>query len=252
MGIIHELRDNGVWITMGNLNRWNSKGKTILFEEATELNGEIKVFEVDKVGAFTYINGGSFFDVKSIGRYCSIAFGCFTSPAEHPITFLSTSPFQYSYENRWPTSNLWNNYRERNKESFPSNLKKRMAATEKGSVIIENDVWIGQNVTILRGCHIGNGAVLASNSVITKDVPDYAIVGGIPAKIIKYRFSEKTIKKLLKLKWWELSLDLLDGVPFDNIEKAINLLEKRKKNSKLLTPNVVRLTSKLKLLPKVV
>lgn len=114
MGMIHDLREEGIWITMGNLNRWNSKGKTVQFEEATELNGEIKIFEVGKVGAFTYINGGSFFDVKSIGRYCSIAFGCFTSPAEHPITFLSTSPFQYSYENRWPTSKLWNTYRDKN------------------------------------------------------------------------------------------------------------------------------------------
>jgi acetyltransferase-like isoleucine patch superfamily enzyme len=248
MGIIHDLREEGIWITLGNLNRWNSKGKTVLFEEATELNGEIKVFEVEKVGAFTYINGGSFFDVKSIGRYCSIAFGCFTSPAEHPISFLSTSPFQYSFDNRWPTSNLWNTYKNRNKNSFPEMLKKRLAVVDKPSVVIKNDVWIGQNVTILRGCTIGNGAVLASNSVITKDVPDYAIMGGIPAKIIKYRFSEDIIEKLLKLSWWNLSVELLDNIPFDNIENAIEELEKRKEEKeKLFEPKTIALTSKLKI-----
>lgn len=178
MAIIHELRENGVWITLGNLNRWNSKGKSVIFGEAVELNGEIKVFEVGYVGAFTYINGGSFFDVKSIGRYCSIAFGCFTAPAEHPISFLSTSPFQYSFTNRWPTSKLWNNYRERNKENFPRLLKERNKVIEKDSVVIGNDVWIGQNVTILRGVKIADGAVIASNSVVTKNVEPYAIVGG--------------------------------------------------------------------------
>lgn len=248
MGIIHELRNEGVWITMGNLNRWTSKGKTVTFEEATELNGEVKVFEVDFVGAFTYINGGSFFDIKSIGRYCSIAFGCFTAPAEHPITFLSTSPFQYSYENRWPTSDLWNTYKERNKNSFGRNLKNRLDVVAKKSIVIGNDVWIGQNVTILRGVTIGNGAVLASNTVITKDVPDYAIIGGIPGKLIKYRFSEEIIEKLLKLRWWDLSLELLDDTPFENIEKSIEILEEKKKiNNKMLNPNKIKLTSKLQI-----
>ncbi|MEA3315922.1 MAG: CatB-related O-acetyltransferase [Campylobacterota bacterium] len=249
MAIIHDLRDSGIWITMGNLNRWNTKGKIVELEEAIEINGEVKVFEVDSLGAFTYINGGSFYDVKSIGRYCSIAFGCFTSPAEHPSTFLSTSPFQYSYDNRWPTSNIWNSYREKNKESFPIMLRLRTEATKKESVVIKNDVWIGQNVTILRGVSIGNGAILASNSVITKDVPDYAIMGGIPAKIIKYRFKEEIISRLLELKWWDLSLDLLEGVPFNDIEKAIELIEFRKHNNlKFLKPNKIKLTSKLKIL----
>lgn len=128
-------------------------------------------------------------------------------------------------------------------------LKKRLDIVEKPSVIIGNDVWIGQDVTILKGCHIGNGAVLASNSVITKDVPDYAIVGGIPAKIIKYRFSEEIIKKLLKLQWWDLSLDLLENIPFDDIEEAIKILElKKKDNNRVLKPNTIKLTSDLKII----
>ena len=73
---------------------------------------------------------------------------------------------------------------------------------KKTSIVIQNDVWIGQAVTIYGGVTIHNGAVVAGNSVVTKDVPPYAIVGGNPARVIKYRFDEETIKKLLKIEWW--------------------------------------------------
>lgn len=77
----------------------------------------------------------------------------------------------------------------------------------RGGVKIGSDVWIATGVTILDGITVGDGAVLASNSVITKDVPPYAIVGGNPAKVIKYRFDEKTIEKLLELKWWDMKIE---------------------------------------------
>jgi len=247
MALVHELRKRGIWITVGNLNRWNSKGKDVVFEEAVELNGEIKIFEVGSVGSFTYINGGTFYDVKSIGRYCSIAFGCFTSPAEHPTTFLSTSPFQYSYNGRWPTSRIWDEYKERNSENLNLMLKYRMEATKKPSVVIENDVWIGQNVTILRGVKVNNGAIIASNSVVTKDVPPYSIVGGIPAKVIKYRFEQNIINRLLELEWWNFSLEKLDNIPFFDIEKSLEILEERK-NNVLLNPLKTILTSSLKVI----
>ena len=72
----------------------------------------------------------------------------------------------------------------------------------KGNVIIGNDVWIGNGVTILSGVTIGDGAVIAARAVVTKDIPAYAIAGGIPAKTLKFRFTKKQIKKLLKLQWW--------------------------------------------------
>jgi len=75
----------------------------------------------------------------------------------------------------------------------------------KGPIIIGNDVWFGQNVTVLSNVKIGNGACIGASSVITKDVPDYAIVAGVPAKIIKFRFNKKIITFLLKLKWWDWS-----------------------------------------------
>ena len=73
----------------------------------------------------------------------------------------------------------------------------------KGDIIIKNDVWICMDVMILSGVTIGNGAVVAARSVVTKDVPDYAIVAGNPAKVVKYRFPKGYIKKLLEIKWWD-------------------------------------------------
>ena len=81
---------------------------------------------------------------------------------------------------------------------------------EKEQTTIGNDVWIGNNVTILSGVDIGDGAVIAAVAVVTKDVPPFAIVGGVPAKILKYRFSDELIKELEQLKWWDKGIDWVE------------------------------------------
>jgi serine acetyltransferase len=73
----------------------------------------------------------------------------------------------------------------------------------KGDIIVENDVWIGAKATIMSGVRVSNGSIVAAGSVVTKDVPPYAIVAGNPAKVVKYRFNEEQIDKLLKISWWE-------------------------------------------------
>ena len=83
-------------------------------------------------------------------------------------------------------------------------------------MVIGNDVWIGANVSILPGVYIGDGAVIAAGAVVTKDVEPYAIVGGVPAKVIRYRFSPKEIYILLKIKWWDWSVE--------EVERNIELL----------------------------
>jgi serine acetyltransferase len=75
--------------------------------------------------------------------------------------------------------------------------------TCKGDIIVENDVWIGAKSTIMSGVKISNGAIVAANSVVTKDVPPYSVVAGNPAKIVKYRFTEEQIHELLKISWWD-------------------------------------------------
>lgn len=111
-------------------------------------------------------------------------------------------------------------------------------ATSKGSIIVDDDVWIGYRATIMSGVHIGQGAVVAAGAVVTKDVPPYAIVGGVPARVIKYRFSPEVIEHLLKLDYSKLSDDMirekiddlytsLDGKSPEEVEKLLAWFPKR-------------------------
>lgn len=88
-------------------------------------------------------------------------------------------------------------------------LNEKLEGVSKGDIKVDDDVWIGYGVTILSGVHIGQGAVVAAGSVITKDVPPYAIVGGVPAKVIKYRFSEEMISELMKVDYSKLTDDMV-------------------------------------------
>jgi len=103
----------------------------------------------------------------------------------------------------------------------------------RGNTVIGNDVWIGQDATILPGVHIGDGVIIGANAVVAKDIPPYAIVVGNPGRVIKYRFDNKTIKLLLKLKWWDLpKKDLIKVIPIissgkkDAIKELLKYLKK--------------------------
>ncbi|NFF82238.1 CatB-related O-acetyltransferase [Clostridium botulinum] len=103
----------------------------------------------------------------------------------------------------------------------------------KGNVIIGNDVWIGRRTTILSGVNIGNGVSIGANSVIAKDIPNYAIVAGNPAKIIRYKFDTETINKLLEISWWDWELeDLRRIVPILQSGNVKALIDYYNKNIK--------------------
>lgn len=119
----------------------------------------------------------------NIGRYCSIASNVHYFGDGHPVDFVSTSPYFY------------NTY-------FNGNSKK-VSHVPCGHLTIGHDCWIGYGAIITQSCRsIGNGAVIGAGAVVTKDVPPYAIVGGVPAKIMKYRFDKEVIKKLEDCEWW--------------------------------------------------
>lgn len=124
--------------------------------------------------------------LKSIGAYCSIATGVEITSGNHPVECITGSPVIYLKD--------FGILCEDNQELIVKHMSKK--------VIIGNDVWIGQNVLLLRGVRIGNGAVIGAGAVVTKDIPDYAVAVGVPAKVIKYRFSQDKIDKLNKIKWW--------------------------------------------------
>lgn len=141
-------------------------------------------FEKNNVLYHYPING----DKLIIGKFCSIACGAkflFTS-ANHKMSSLSTYPFPIFYE-EWGLDakdirNAWDN---------------------KGDIVIGNDVWIGYEAVIMAGVTIGDGAIIGTRAVVTKDVPPYTIVGGVPAKPIRKRFDDATVERLIKLRWWD-------------------------------------------------
>lgn len=135
-----------------------------------------------------------------IGAFCSIANGVLIGGGRHPIEWASTSPV--FYDNR-------------------DSIKKKYARhvrPKNGMVVVVNDVWIGANAIIMQGVNIGTGAVVGAGSVVTRDVPHYAIVAGVPARQIRMRFDKDLVDRFLKSKWWELDDDqlaaLADLVPY--------------------------------------
>ena len=127
-------------------------------------------------------------DKLMIGKFCSIACGAkfLFNSANHTMNSLSTYPFPLFFEewglDRKDVASSWDH---------------------KGDIVIGNDVWIGYEAVVMAGVTIGDGAIIGTRAVVTKDVPPYMIVGGIPARPIKKRFSEETIEKLLDLQWWD-------------------------------------------------
>ena len=141
-------------------------------------------FEKNNVLYHYPVNG----DRLKIGKFCSVACGAkflFTS-GNHSLRSLSTYTFPIFYE-QWGLD--------------PKNI--RDAWDNKGDIVIGNDVWIGYEAVILSGVTVGDGAIIGTRAVVTKDVPPYTIVGGVPAKSIRRRFDQATIEKLEALRWWD-------------------------------------------------
>lgn len=127
-------------------------------------------------------------DKLIIGKFCSIACGAkfIFNSANHTLSSVSTYPFPIFFE------------------EWGLNIKDVAAAWDnKGDIIIGNDVWIGYEAVILAGVTVGDGAIIGTRAVVTKDVPPYTIVGGVPAKPIRKRFNNETLDELLKIRWWD-------------------------------------------------
>lgn len=127
-------------------------------------------------------------DRLMIGKFCSIACGAkfIFNSANHTLSSLSTYPFPLFFEE-------WGLTWEKATDSWDN----------KGDIVIGNDVWIGYEAVIMAGVTIGDGAIIGTRAVVTKDVPPYTIVGGVPARLIRKRFPDETISELLKIRWWD-------------------------------------------------
>jgi acetyltransferase-like isoleucine patch superfamily enzyme len=174
------------------------------------------------IGAFTYFVGPNVDACASIGRYCSIADGVRIGDPEHPVDWMSTSPFQYM-----PYRFGWHESADEAQFVSVTPGKDDVPPVTRPPAVIGNDVWIGANAVIRRGVTIGDGAIVAAGAVVVKDVAPYQIVGGVPASVIRPRFSAEVVARLQEVRWWQFSPSQLSGLPFHDVNAALDQLEAR-------------------------
>lgn len=164
-----------------------------------------------KLGDYSYISSNTQIKNADIGKFCSIGPNCTIGLGQHPTkNFVSSHPIFFSTNKQIDITYSDKNYFK-----------------EEENIILENDIWVGANVIILDGVTVSNGAIIAAGSVVTKDVPPYAIVGGIPAKIIKFRFPEETINILQDISWWNKDESFLKNnfKKFHDINLFLNMIK---------------------------
>lgn len=170
--------------------------------QAISQSCEVKVLQganidsTSNIGSYTYIGSNTYITKSNIGRYCSIANNVSIGQGEHPLGRISTS--SKFYLDPWDILTA-------------------------GTCEIASDVWIGVDAVILRGVSIGVGAVVAANAVVTKDVPAFAIVAGVPARLIRYRFTEEKQQLILASHWWEEESQLATQV-INQLERELELI----------------------------
>lgn len=170
--------------------------------------GRFSKMAYSQMDDLSYIGDYSVVINSRIGKFSSISWGVTIGPEDHDYKKITSHSFLYSTK------------------AFTLVDRKRYSPFER-DCIIGNDVWIGCNATILRGVTIGDGAVIGANSLVNKEVPPYAIVGGSPARILKYRFAEDIIARLLTIKWWNIPIALIsENADLFNAEPSHSILDK--------------------------
>lgn len=177
------LRRRTGLISLGTPPGYELTGTT--FAAGCRLGGPAFVVGCD-VGAHSYIEVGCRISRTRIGRYCSIAPDCVVGLAEHPAHFVSTHPRFY-----------------RHLPHLGYDLVQADAHQEIRPTTLGNDVWLGAQAIVRGGVHIADGAIVGAGAVVTTDVPAYAVVAGVPARVLRYRFDEETRERLERSRWWD-------------------------------------------------
>ncbi len=190
------------------------------FEGPTSVISTITPGAFLDVGAFCNLSGGTLNNLRA-GRYCSIASGVVIGAHEHPTDWLTTSRAAY-----FPEVNGWD--RLMVGPRVPEiRAKSRPFAGSCPVTTLEPDVWIGQGAFIKSGITIGAGAIIGARATVVKDVPPYAIVVGTPGRVLRLRFPERAVERLLASEWWRYSIYDLFDAPMDDIEAALAVIEEK-------------------------
>lgn len=173
------------------------------------------------IGRYSYVGNDTDVECADIGQFCSISDHCRIGMGGHTLSHISSCPLFTQKING--CQEKW--------------VENDIHAVEEKRAVLGNDVWVGSHVLINGGVTVGHGAVIGAGAVVVKDVPPYAIVGGVPAKVIRYRFSTEVIEKLLELQWWNLPDETLkENISFfqkDNF--SVNDIEDFIKNTNNIT-----------------
>lgn len=205
------------------------RGKHIVLKSGCNIGGFHTVFEGNNVigsntlfagslGFGSYIGNDSYIEAR-IGRYCSISDHVIVVRGNHPTKkFVSTHPSFFSTRRQagftYVSRDKYNEIEYADRDAF---------------VVIKNDVWIGSGAILLNGITIGDGAIVAAGAVVTKNVEPYSIVGGVPAKRIRQRFSDEEIEKLMNFAWWNKSENWIknNAESFEDIEKFLRIIQEK-------------------------
>lgn len=172
---------------------------------------------LNRFGAFSYGNVGAVLYHADVGRYCSIAHEVMVGPTEHPVDWMSSHCFVFNDRGTFGHSS-----------DFQDIVSDNSFVANDARSTIGNDVWIGYRAFIRRGIIVGNGAIIAANATVVKDVEPYTIVGGTPAKVIRKRFDEATIKRMQSLQWWgySMSRQVLGDLDYADVSKSLDAVER--------------------------
>lgn len=190
--------------------------KSLVWETPVKIHPGVTIVEAE-FGAYSYVAPHTELNYVVVGRYCSIGPHCRLFGSAHPTKWLSSHPFTHQ--------NIFKSFVDYEPELDFEGYGKFTR--------IGHDVWIGTNAVILHGVKIGHGAVIGAGAVVAKDVPDYAVVVGNPGRVVKYRFDEALVARMLKLEWWRYDLPrhmtAQTKLPFDQPEAMLDYIEENER-----------------------
>lgn len=215
------FRDNNIVFTLNGNDRLQV-GETVTCADTVCIEPHSAILtggSLPSIGSYSFTSS-ALPDGTQMGRYCSLSWGIQVIAGNHPIEFLTTSSATYdrafaifSHIPRAADGRIAN---------------RRIRGNRHDAPVIESDVWIGQFATLARGVTLGTGCVVGANAVVTKSVPPYAIVGGNPARVIRMRFSERLVERLLASRWWEYDFVDLCRYQFEYPEVFLDQFEDAK------------------------
>lgn len=229
-------------LTARGIETLHGSGLTISSDATFEPPCSIKWMSIEstfRLGAFSYAVSG-YYSCVSIGRYTSIGEQAQIGRASHPTTWTSTSPFFYLPGPLFNVGENFDGHEQYKKYDAPA--RPGVVSTAFKPIRIGNDVYIGHGAMVMPGVTIGDGAIVAANSVVTKDVPAYGIVAGNPARLVRFRLDPTIFAQLLHLQWWRFAPWQLVDVDFSDPAAAVEQIKIVGREHQPYSPSLVSVT----------